>query len=90
MSWFVEFVEYRELSLVDDIARRAALCLGSPQRHSKKHSIKYLYSKVTQLGHTHTRMHTYILFIIFSIRVYHRILSTVRRAIQEDLIVYPF
>ena len=59
MSWFVEFVEYRELSLVDDIARRAALCLGSPQRHSKKHSIKYLYSKVTQLGHTHTHAYIY-------------------------------
>ena len=55
-----------------------------------------LYSKVTQLyTHTHTHTHIYIyiyiytfFFIFFSIMVYHRVLNTVSRPTQMDLIVY--
>ena len=61
--------------------------LGHPNETARNMSIRYLYSKVTQLGHTHT--HTCILFIFFSIIVYHRILSIVHCAIQEDLVIYP-
>ena len=39
---------------------------------------------------SYTHINIYIIFHIFSIMVYHKILSIVFCVIQYDLVVYPF
>ena len=52
--------------------------------------LNYNVVLITAVQQSDSVIHVYILFHIFSIMVYHKILNTVACAIQQGLVIYPF